>query len=117
MPIAQEKLDELEAKYKRIAYLKGKEESYNKDDGSTGTRVSWECVFRRPSRAEYKQFRSMSHNPSQVADAQEILARKCVLIPEPKDFDALLEDWPGIPEAATKAFTELTGISAQEDLK
>lgn len=109
MALTKEMLEEFETKYKRIAHLRGKED--NKGN------VPWEVVIRKPTRAEYKQYRSQSHNPAQVPDAQEILARKTCVYPEREAFDALLEDWPGIPEAAGNAFKELLGLSVQEDLK
>ena len=33
------------------------------------------------------------------------------------ETDALLEDWPGIPEAAGEAIKRLTGMAASEDVK
>lgn len=109
MGVTKEQLDEFETKHKRIAHLKGKEDP----DGS----VPWEIVIRKPSRAEYKQYRSMSHNQAQVADAQEILVRKIAVFPIGDALDALIEDWPAIPEACGKALASLTGLSAQDDLK
>lgn len=102
--LTQAEVEALEATHKRVAHLKG-------------TGDAWEVVLRKPTRAEYKRFRAMSHNPAQVAEAQEILARSTVVYPSKEAFDALLEDWPGIPEACGKAFTELSGIAHQEDVK
>ncbi len=108
--ISAEQIAELEVKYQRIGHLRGKVPA-------GGTDSPWECVFRKPSRAEYKMFRSRSHNPSQVADAQEALARACVVHPSKEAFDALLEDYPGIPEAAGNMFKNLVGMAAEEDVK
>ena len=102
--LTKEQVQEFEATHKRVAHLRGK-------DGD------WEVVIRKPTRAEYKQFRSRTHNPAQVADAQEILARQCVVYPSRDAFDAMLEDWPGIPEAAGAAFGRLMGLAAEEDGK
>lgn len=104
--LTKDQIDKFEVEHKRIAYLKG-----------NGDPPAWEVVLRKPTRAEYKRFRAMSHNPSQVSDAQEVLARSTVVYPTREAFDALLEEWPGIPEAAGKAFTELSGIAHQEDVK
>lgn len=106
MPLTQEDIDKLEVTHKRIAHLKG-----------NGTPPPWEIVLRKPTRAEYKRFRAMSHNPAQVPDAQEVLARATVVYPTREEFDALLEEYPGIPEACGKSFTELSGIAHQEDVK
>lgn len=106
MAVTQTLLDDLEAKHKRVAHLKG-----------PGDPVPWEVVIRKPTRPEYKQFRAMSHNPSQVSEAQEVLIRKICVYPERDALDALLDDWPGIPESCGKAIASLAGISAQEDVK
>src|SRR4051812_19368289 len=99
--LTAEELADLEAKHVRTAHLIGK--------GG-----AWEVVFRKPTRAEYKAFRARAHNPAQAADAQEILARACVVHPSKEAFDALLEDYPGIPEAASKEFTNLVGLSVED---
>lgn len=109
MALTQDKIDEFEQKHKRVAHLKGKEDP----DG----KIPWEIIIRRPTRAEYKQYRSQSHNQAQVADAQEILARKTCVYPDAAGFDALLDDYPGIPEACGEAFKKLLGLAVQEDLK
>lgn len=108
MSVTKEILDELEVKHKRIAHLKGKS-----DDGAP----PWEIVIRKPSRAEYKQYRAQSHNQATVADAQEILVRKIAVYPTGDALEALLDDWPAIPEACGKALGALTGLSAAEDVK
>lgn len=101
--LTDEKIQELETTHKRIAHLRGA-------DGS------WEIVLRKPTRAEYKHFRSMAHG-AQTADAQEVLIRKLCVYPDRDAFDALLEEWPGIPEAAGETIKRLTGMSASEDVK
>lgn len=106
MAITKEEVAKFEEQHKRVAHLKG-----------SGDPAPWEIVIRKPTRIEYKQFRSMSHNPAQVAEAQEILVRKISVFPTGEALDALLEDWPGIPEACGKAVSHLSGISAQEDVK
>lgn len=108
--LTKDQIDALEATHKRISHLKGKPLPGE-------SKPAWEIVLRKPTRQEYKHFRSMSHNPAQVAEAQEILARKCCVYPEKDAFDALLDDWPGIPEAAGGAFKDLLGLEASEDVK
>jgi len=104
--LTKEQIEEFESKYKRVARISGK-----------GEPVPWEVVLRKPTRIEYKEWRSRSHNPSQVADAQEVLVRKICVHPTGDALDALLEDWPGIPEAASKALHDLVGLGAAEDTK
>lgn len=76
----------------------------------------YEVVFRKPTRAEYKQYRARSHNDQLKPDAQEALCRQCVVHPSVEAFDALLEDYPAIPEAASEALMRLTGMAAEQDL-
>jgi hypothetical protein len=106
MAITQEQLDALEAQYKRIAHVKGRTER----DGAP----EWEVVFRAPKRSEYKMYKKNSFNEAAKADAQEILARQTVVFPSVADFDLLLDIFPGIPEAASRAFTRLAGMESNE---
>lgn len=103
--VTEEQLKDLEAKHVRIAHLKG-----------VGTPAPWELVIRKPTRQEYRAFRAKSHNPNTLPDAQEDLVRCCAVYP-PRglELDALLEDWPGIPEAASRAITRLTGMAVADD--
>ena len=102
--LTEDQLKELESTHKRIAHIRAK-------DGE------WEVVFRKPTRAEYKRFRSSINDPQNAADAAEQLARQCVVYPTREAFDALLEDWPAIPEASSKAFLRLVGMSVEADGK
>ena len=102
--LTDEQIAEYEAAHKRVARVRDKNDA-------------WEVVLRKPSRAEYKQFRAMAHNSAQVADANELLVRKCCVFPAREAFDLLLEDWPGIPEACGEAIRSLCGLSAADDVK
>ena len=100
MSISSDEIKALEVTHKRVAVVRSKH-----DD--------WEVVYRRPTRQEYKRFRAMAQsNP----DAQEQLCRSIVVFPSKEAFDALLEDWPGIPEASAKAIMDLTGMQSKEDV-
>ena len=89
-------------------------ETHGRIEVVTGKGGAWVVVYRKPTRAEYKRFRAMSHRPEAVADAQEALARSCAVFPAKAEYDALLEDYPAIPEASGKALGDLAGISAEE---
>lgn len=102
-PITDEQVAELEVAHGRVAHCKGK--------GG-----SWECVFRKPKRAEYKAFRSKSHG-SGKADALEALAKQTVVFPSALEFEAMLEDYPGIPEACADVFMTLAGMVTEESEK
>lgn len=102
--LSKEEIEQLEATHKRIAVVRSV-------DGE------WCVVYKKPTRAQYKQFRSRNHDENQVADAAEQLARQLVVYPSPEAFDALLEEWPAIPEASSKALLRLMGMSTAPDSK
>jgi hypothetical protein len=102
--LSPEKISELEATHKRIAHVRD-------IDGE------WEVVYRRPSRAEYRRFRSSINDPQQSADATEQLARSLVVYPSREAFDALLEEWPAIPEGSSKALLRLMGTATTQEGK
>lgn len=102
--LSQEKIAALEAEHKRIAVVKSA-------DGG------WIVVYKKPNRGQYKQFRSRINNEALAPDATEALARQLVVYPSPEAFDALLEEWPAIPEASSKALLRLMGMAAEPDLK
>ena len=108
--LTKEDLAALEATHKRIAHVIG-------PLGKDGKTAQWECVFRKPTRAEYKRFRSMVNTPGQGGDAGESLARSCVVHPAPEAFDALLEDYPAICEASAQDIGKLAGLFADESVK
>ena len=80
-------------------------------------RGKWECILRPPKRAEYKRFKHQTHNPATAADAQEMLVRQCVVYPDRVVFDALLEEYPAIPEALSKPLLDMLEMELEGDLK
>ena len=110
----QDRLTELEATHGRIAVVRGKRAQHADDK----TPYPWEVIFRRPKRAEYKMYRANSIDPAQRAEAQETLCKQCVVEPTSREaFDTLLDEWPGICEAATDAITSLVGLAADDQGK
>lgn len=79
----------------------------------------YECVFRTPTRAEYKMFRANLHNDARKADANEVLAMQVVVHPSREAFGALLDRFPAIPDAlaTNDEFKAMTGITAEEGAK
>ena len=75
--------------------------------------------MRKPTRDEYKVFRSRSRQDAQQADAQENLCRRIVVYPSREDFDRLLDDYPGICEAdaVSSVLRELVGMTGDEQGK
>ena len=102
--LSQEDITKLESEHRRIAVVRAA-------DGE------WQVVYKKPTRAQYKQFRSRINNETLAPDATEQLARQLVVYPTPEAFDALLEEWPGIPEASSKALLRLTGMASEPDVK
>lgn len=78
-----------------------------------------EVVLRAPTRAEYRRCRAATHNPSQMADAQEDLVRQIVVYPSTDDFDRLLEKFPGFCEnkEVSEQIARFTGIIASDAKK
>ena len=103
--LTEQQVEELRTQHGRIAHLVGK--------GG-----AWEVVLRKPTRAEVKKFRADAHNPATAPNAQETLCRAIVVYP-PKGpaFEALLDDYPGIPEAFTGQIQDLIGMSVEESGK
>ena len=99
--LTDKQLEDLESQYGRIGHV-------------VGFRQAWEVVFRKPTRAEYKMFRSNASNDAKKADATEILCRATVVYPSKQEFDALLDDFCGICEASTPVLMELCGLKAEE---
>ena len=102
--ISPDDLVQLRTAHKRIAHVRDK-------DGA------WEVVYRKPSHAEYKRFRSALHNEATKPDATEQLARVCVVYPSREAFDALLEDYPAIADASGDAIGELVGFTVDKSAK
>ena len=74
-----------------------------------------EIVIKRPSRGEYKRFRSALFDDATKADAIETLARSCVVYPE--NFAALLEDRPALAELVGGKAVEFAGAEGKIDAK
>lgn len=74
-----------------------------------------EIVIKRPSRGEYKRFRTMLFDDAQKADAVETLAKNCVVYPE--NFAALLEDRPALADLVGGKAAEFAGAEGKIDAK
>lgn len=102
--LSQDDIEKLKTQHLRIAHVVGKDNV-------------WECVFRKPTRSEYKRFRAMAVNDAQKPEAQEWLAVQCVVYPTREGFDDLLNDYPAIPEGAAGELIALTGMAVNESSK
>jgi hypothetical protein len=108
--ITPEKIAELDATHKRASHVH-----------STRTRADgaweWEFVIRKPTRAEYKQWRAKINSENTASDATEQLIRKIAVLPSGEAFEAMLEDWPALAEAAVPAIKAMCGLDADHDRK
>ena len=103
--ITNEQLEELRSKYKRVARIVAK--------AKPGDEPMWEVVIRKPSRGEYSRCKTQIHDPERAPVAYDALFRQICVSPLAGDaIDALLEDFPGIPEACIEAIHELAGVTA-----
>jgi hypothetical protein len=103
--ITESELLELEARYGRIAHIKGEDDA-------------WEIVLRKPTRAEYKIFRGMLHDEARKSDAVEMMFWKMCVVPADKQMlDALVNDYPAIPEACAGKILKLAGTGVEVELK
>jgi hypothetical protein len=98
MAITTQEIEALDAAHGRTAVVRAK-------------RGEWEVVFRKPKRMEWKRFQGAKDTP----EALEQLCKTLVVFPSKEAFDALLEEWPGLPVAAAEAIGELAGVSSKED--
>jgi hypothetical protein len=104
MALSEEQIQEFEQKHGKVAHCKAKS-------------GAWEAVFRKPTRPEYKRWRSQTANEATRADAQEILLTSCVVYPERVAFQALLDQYPAIPETCGTAVGKLLDCEVEESEK
>lgn len=107
LKVAPSKLAELEASHGRIGIVLSEEAG------------DWAVAVRRPTRKEYKRFKANANNPAKQSDAQEALFVATCLLPEGgvNAIDALLNGWPGIPEAFANSLvlSRLSGMAGHEE--
>jgi len=110
--LTQEDIEKLEAQHGMIAHCKGKVV----EDRNGKKYNEWEVVLKKAPRKVYKVFRSMANNPTQAADAQEFAMRNMIVYPSVENLDALLEQYPGIPESKSvvAAIKTMFGIESDE---
>jgi hypothetical protein len=99
--LTQEELEKMLETHDRIAHVVDKYKC-------------WQVVYRAPTSAEYKRFRSMAVKEDQKAEATENLARVCVIYPSREEFNVLLAKYPSIAETSSDELTELSGYTADK---
>jgi len=101
-PLTEDQIEEYRVKYLRIAHV---------------VLPYAELIFRKPTRAEWKQYLAKLLNDSTKHEAPEWLARVTVVHPDREGFGVLLEDYPGAAMAVAKQVIELSGMVATEEGK
>lgn len=83
MQIDDSKLSELEAEHGEVFVLT--------EGGET-------AVFKRPTRAQYRRFRSERLDDRKASTALETLFSGCLVYPPAKEFDAVIDRKPALPD-------------------
>lgn len=102
MSITPEKVAELEAKHGKVLHLR---------------REAGEAVFRRPKRDEWRKFKADLGNDEGKHMASENLVIACAVWPERAQFEALLDDAPGLIDAFANGLTSWSGLGQAETVK
>jgi hypothetical protein len=77
-----------------------------------------QVILREPTRAEYKRFRATAIDDRRKPEAQEqLFASVCVWPETPAEREQLLEQWPACPEACSKLFDDMLGLTGVEQGK
>lgn len=105
--LTQEQIQELEAKHKRIAVVRSSE---TKED-TKPPEPEWLVVLRRPTGTEWKLMKAIANDPklAGAAGPNERCFRMLVVQPVGPELEALLEEWPGVPDACAHPILELAG--------
>ena len=74
-------------------------------------------IVRKPSRGEYKRFMSEGADDRKRVNASENLVRTCVVWPERKVFDQMLEEFPGLAESYGFQVLEMAGAVEEASRK
>lgn len=104
--LTEDQLKDLESKFPGCARVVGPGEAF-------------EIIVRKPTRQEYRMWRTKVANPQTLPDASEELIRQCAVHPDRAGVEALFNEFPAIAESdgAQAAIKRLTGMSSQEAAK
>ncbi len=100
--LTEQQIADLREKHGRVAHVVGEDDA-------------WEIVIKAPTREQYAAFKSALQDDVQKPKATELLFRKLVVFPE--NFDALLDQYPAIPDACSDDLLSLMGGKAKKRQK
>jgi hypothetical protein len=79
---------------------------------------TYTLIFRAPTRAEFKAFRTLLSTDGQEIEAFEKLALTVAVRPSEGELLAILEDWPGLINAQVqRTLSALAGLTGGESAK
>ncbi len=104
-----EQIAALEAKHRRVIVVHA---SLEENDEPV-----WSVVLRKPTRPEYKMVRAELLDEARKPDATERLFRKICVLPDGAGIDALLDEWPAVPEACSEFMLAMLGAAGKADAK
>jgi len=98
----------------QLAELKAKHPELGRVTHASG---DYTLLFRRPTRAEAKYYRAQVNNPLSKPEAQEALARKCLVYPSFDTLDLVLDKY-GLAldsQKVAKVFSEFLGTNTADE--
>lgn len=103
MAIDDKKLEELKQKHGSVWLLK---------------RGEFDIAFRKPTSMEYRKYSmDVSTDKSQFYDANEAICKACIVYPEGKAAETLLEEWPGLIPDVGQEVLAVAQLSAKAEGK
>ena len=102
--LTEEQITELRTKHGRIAHVVGEDDE-------------WEVVIKAPTRDQYFALKAALQDDAQKPKAQEQLFRMILVHPPIAEVDALLQNFPAIPDACSDDILKLLGAKAKKRQK
>jgi hypothetical protein len=72
-----------------------------------------EVIVKRPSRPAWRKFRTLAAEPSKRPDALEGLLRDCLVYPDQKALEAMLEQAPALSELFGNEVMDIAGAGLE----
>src|SRR6476619_2626620 len=103
MAIEETKLADLKQKHGNVWTLK---------------RGEFDIAFRKPTQMEYREYSmAIATDRSNLFDASQRIAQSCIVYPDTKAAEALLNDYPGLVLDLGGVVSVIASLSAKGDAK